>query len=282
MSYDRSNKTYSTPFWRVDAFHSGQREVPDGSYWWNNAHRVEKSIVFHYVIKGTLVFVRRQKRQDVQQGWGLLFAHGENSAYGLPASYDEPLLTSWAVLSGAGTLEHWNAIRQRFGSVVHIGQVGPLRRAMNRLGQHVNPSGPAEAELAATAVHTFVMRLYGHLESQQIRSRPPVERAVDELLQYPTYPWSLKEVAARHGCSREHLTRVFTERVGVPPAAYLSLLRLKKALDLLRETSLPIRRVAEQSGFSSVHTMVRWVRAETGKAPGMLREAVRSQSHKLR
>ena len=36
-----------------------------------------------------------------------------------------------------------------------------------------------------------------------------------ELLGHAIGSLSLKEVALRHGCSREHLTRVFAERIGI-------------------------------------------------------------------
>jgi AraC-like DNA-binding protein len=269
----------ASPFWKVDAADPCQRVSADGSYWWDNSTRREKSVVLHYVLEGVLVYVDRHGRKTVDPGWAVMFAHGEHSAYGVPREVGQTLLTAWVVLSGAGTLEHWNLLRRRFGSVFYMGHASPLRRAMRRLDRHLNPASSAELALAATAVNSFVMRLYEHLEDRAGGTKTPVERAVDELIRHPTHPWSLKEVAARWGCSREHLTRVFTERVGAPPAKYLTEARIDKALELLRATSLSLALIAEHSGFGSSHAMARWVRARTGHAPSVVRQSARASRH---
>lgn len=121
------------------------------------------------------------------------------------------------------------------------------------------------------AVHGFVLGLFTRLRAQRQARQSAVERAVEELLSHPTATVSLKRLAERCGCSREHLSRVFAERTGLAPAAWLAQERLARALMLLRDTSLPVAAVAEQCGYGSAHTLARQVRAATGRAPRALR-----------
>jgi transcriptional regulator GlxA family with amidase domain len=143
--------------------------------------------------------------------------------------------------------------------------------ALRRLVALADPRLVHEATVIAAAVHEFVMLLFTSLRRDLVASQSPVERAIDAILANPTHPWSLKEVAERHRCSREHLTRAFTRRLGTAPGAWLAEARVRRAIQLLRETALPVAAVAEQSGFSSTHTLARQVRAATGSSPRLLR-----------
>ena len=102
----------------------------------------------------------------------------------------------------------------------------------------------------------------------------PVDRAIRLLLARPHRAWSLKGLAADHGVSREHLARVFAERVGEPPHRHLRRLRVRRALELLRCTGLPLTEVARQSGFETAQTLRRQVLRDTGRTPTAVRNGV--------
>ncbi|GMV80881.1 MAG: hypothetical protein AMXMBFR7_20650 [Planctomycetota bacterium] len=255
--------------WRVRAFQFGQVVEPSSGWSFENRERgVAGVVIFQYAVRGKMWYRDARGERDVLPGWAALFALGEASAYGIKPEYAEPFVTNHLSLMGAGLLEHVNLLRARFGSVFHLGEDHPLVEMMRSLADQSRPRTAADAALHASALYAYLLRLYTHLDEQWAREKPPVERAVEELLRHPLHPWSLKEVAVRHGCSREHLTRVFAQRAGAPPAEYLTRAKLRKALELLRETTLPVAAVAEQSGFTNKHTLARWVRGETGRAPG--------------
>jgi transcriptional regulator GlxA family with amidase domain len=50
---------------------------------------------------------------------------------------------------------------------------------------------------------------------------------------------------------------------------------VQRVLDLLRDTDLPVQSIAEQTGFASLHTLSRQVRAATGHGPGSYRALFR-------
>lgn len=262
-----------SPLWAIQSYNLNEKVEPDGHWQFDNRRRSNKGIViFQYSTKGRMLYRDRLGEQKVGPGQAVLFTLDEESWYGLPIGFKETYHTRFMSLQGTGLVEHWNFIRQRFGSVVTIGGNNLLLTLMRQLCERPRPRSGTEAAATSAAVYAFVMRLYATLDECWTRENSPVERAVRELLAHTTTAWSLKEVALRHGCSREHLTRVFTLRNGNPPATFLVDAKINKALELLRETALTIRQVAEQSGFLSRHTLARQIRRKVGISPGEYRE----------
>lgn len=62
---------------------------------------------------------------------------------------------------------------------------------------------------------------------------------------------TLDELASAIGVSRRHFFRIFKQSTGKTPHHYLAEERLKRAVDLLRETDLPATEIAMECGFSS-------------------------------
>lgn len=274
---DMATRSFHEPtkriFWQVGSFDFKQRVENNGRWHFDNHERDRNgTVIFQYAARGKMLYRDEHGEREVPEGWAALFAFGEPSWYGVPAHFTEPFHTRFLSLQGEGLLAHVNFIRERFGSVFHLGTDNPLLGAMRQLAEGARPRTAAQAAVHGAEVYGFFMSLYTFLEEQWAREKAPVERAVDELLRRPASAWSLKEVAQRHGCSREHLTRVFAARTGEPPARFLARAKVERALELLRDTSLPMAQVAAQAGFSNKFTLARRIKEETGATPCSLRE----------
>lgn len=258
--------------WRVQGY-GRQLVPPDRAYWWENAGRQPEGKVYvQYTIEGRIIHRAGDGvTSDVLPGWLLLFRHGENTVYGRPAEETRPYRCEWLGLVGAGLVEHWQLMQERYGSVIDLGSDQTVRAAMNRLMDVAYPACSATPVAQAAAVQQFVMQLIISLENRRSEHRPPLEAAVDELVGNPLGVGKLSALARRHGISREHLARAFRARIGQPPHVWLTRARLERALHLLRNTSLAFEEVADQSGFPSVHTMAFQVRRAMGVPPSRLR-----------
>jgi AraC-like DNA-binding protein len=82
---------------------------------------------------------------------------------------------------------------------------------------------------------------------------------------------SLDQVADFVGFSRYYFSRSFKKRMGYSYSEYLVQKRLQSAVDLLIRTDLPIREVAEQSGFGSVASFNRVFRESKNCTPTQYR-----------
>ncbi len=254
--------------WRLNSY-GRERWVPASGYWWNNRGRGLGPVVFQYTIAGRMVVREAGQTIEVPPGHAALFRYEDDSAYGLPPACAQPYVCEWVTLTGAGLPEHWQILRERFGPVVAIDE--DTHTSLHRLRQDADLRRGQDPATVSAAVHGFVLGLFTRLQRERQARQSAVERAVEELLSNPTAAPPLKQLAERCGCSREHLTRLFTERVGLAPGTWLAQERLARALLLLRDTSLPVAAVAEQCGYGSTHTLARQVRAATGSAPRAFR-----------
>jgi AraC family transcriptional regulator of adaptative response / DNA-3-methyladenine glycosylase II len=81
-------------------------------------------------------------------------------------------------------------------------------------------------------------------------------------------------LAERLGVSDRHLRRLFSQHLGVQPAAVLRTRRLHLARQLLESSSLPMLEVAQAAGFSSLRRFNEAVRRGFGRTPTALRREV--------
>jgi hypothetical protein len=201
--------------WRVGAC-SHQRVPAHADYLWDNRERRPARLcVFQHTIEGVLHYRDREGEHQVPPGHALLFTFGEASRYWLPPGPRAPYVCEWINLQGAGLHEHWALLRRRYGPVIPASAEVVVR--LRRLMAKADPAAGADATALADEVHQFVMHLFSALNRDLAARQTPVERAIGALLSNPIHPDPLAAVARRFACSREHLCRAFTRRMGVRP-----------------------------------------------------------------
>lgn len=82
-----------------------------------------------------------------------------------------------------------------------------------------------------------------------------VEQALDLIWSETARPLSVSDIARRLPVTRRTLDRRFAELVGHSVLEEIVVCRMSRATRLLRETDLPIKAIAHQSGFSSTERM---------------------------
>lgn len=266
-----------TPFeflWRVTA-HGEDRQPPGQHYWNENTGRQPSDIVvFQLTVGGTLTYRDAAGMHAVPKRHALLFAYDEDTGYGVAADATQTYRSRYVCLRGAGLGDHWTAIRRQYGSVLDLRQNRLVPETLARLIDMARPHRAASPSAQASLVYSFVMQVFDHARASHSRELAPVERAVAALRDAPLTAWSLKEVAATYGVSREHLSRVFHDVTGQTPAAYVRRARLHRARWLIENTTLPIAAIVRQAGYSSPHTLARQIKEATGCSPHALRGSV--------
>jgi len=129
--------------------------------------------------------------------------------------------------------------------------------------------------LAAAVADQFV---YGRVRLQSypqelasasfIRARSDVlHKATVIMEQNIEAPLEISEVSARVGVTNRHLERVFRSHMHMRPSAYYLMVRLRKARDLLQQTTMPVTSVAVSCGFVSSAHFSRAYRKHFGLSP---------------
>lgn len=264
------------PFWSVWSY-GAQAYQTHEKYNWSNANRgPHDNVCIQYNVRGSCNYVERGQHFTVAQGQAFIFSYFEDTSYYLDDDRDEVYECLWMNLRGAGLREHWHYLRQQFGSIITIDEKSSTMRSLRQIHDMAAPRLNTSQLDMATAVYRLVMQIADDLRARWKKTEPPVDQAIEQLIQHPTGTWSLKSVAARFDVSREHLTRRFMDKMGISPGQYLSQQKLQRAIILLRETNLPISQIAEQSGFGTSHTLIRQMQMTHGMSPTQFRQKQQS------
>lgn len=104
---------------------------------------------------------------------------------------------------------------------------------------------------------------------------PQIGLALSAIHRDPGHDWTVEELARACSLSRSAFAARFVARVGKPPATYLSHVRLDAATGLLRGTSLPVTRIAENVGYTSEAAFSRAFKHRYGTPPARWRRDIR-------
>jgi transcriptional regulator GlxA family with amidase domain len=104
-----------------------------------------------------------------------------------------------------------------------------------------------------------------------LRLDPRVAAAITRMEAQLDQPETAEETARALGLSPRRLEQLFTQNLGLPPAAYALSLRLQAARRMITDTRHPLAEVALRCGFSSASSLSRAFSAKFGTAPSRLR-----------
>jgi AraC family transcriptional regulator len=129
------------------------------------------------------------------------------------------------------------------------------------------PNGPLFWNDAASG---FIGHLVAHYSSEgKARLRGMLGKAVlarlrDYVLAHLDEPIEVEALAAIAGRSPFHFTRVFTRSVGLTPHRYVVHLRLRRAIELMREGRSGLAEIAARTGFADQSHLSRWAKRVHG------------------
>ncbi len=127
---------------------------------------------------------------------------------------------------------------------------------------------------AATAFRIFALAAgdYPRVSANQ-RSETLAKKAV-VMIEENCYDPALNvnSLGDRLGVHRSTLSKIFKKQKNISCIDYLIAVRTQRALSLIKETDIPISRVAEMTGFSSASYFIRTVKKAIGLSPKQFRK----------
>jgi len=114
---------------------------------------------------------------------------------------------------------------------------------------HVNSSGNGTIPTGHSALNIASSLLRNHLDR----------------------PMRIHDLARQCGVSSSHLNRLFQAEYGHSAQEHLQQTRLEVSTRLLRDSSLPIRSIAERVGLPDLHAFNKFIRKRTGASPSAYR-----------
>jgi AraC-like DNA-binding protein len=154
--------------------------------------------------------------------------------------------------------------------LIGIGFNVEFLNVFTRLIDTVRQEGVAFRQMASCFVIQMLGLVYASalLKSNVLSRHEQIVHAVrlelhDQWQQNP----DMAQIAARYNVGYEWLRKAFKAHIGVPPGQYLLQLKIEKAAQMLRETNLTIREIANRAGFESEFYFSRIFKEKKGLAP---------------
>lgn len=171
------------------------------------------------------------------------------------------------------------------GAPIYLTDESPLHREIRELLMQVVDMYFDRRPMWNSMCYSLLVRLYALLGRQWLadngmEQEDPSRRSIDSEImnsvinyinQHYAGDLGLDEVASFAGFSKYYFSRAFKKFFNVSFSEYLSRRRLEAAVDLLIHTNLPIRRIAEESGFGSVASFNRVFRGAHACTPSRYR-----------
>lgn len=209
-----------------------------------------------------------------------LLAQGQALALAVPGSYTLQGVTDGAVMSVtlAGELaDKLLGPLTEEGAVLFPAGGLAVREAVLSLSVLEEESQTVSGETASAYAYTMLMKLRegrarGAGEAPTVS--PLVESAIAIIQEDFPYLEGLDDLAGRLEVSKAHLIRSFTKETGIPPAKYITRVRVEYAKLLLRDEDATVAYVAEASGFANANYFAKVFRRQTGMSPSEYLESV--------
>lgn len=256
MTRPPSALTISIPFGNTDEAATSTR------YHWASDQRGSDSfVIIQRTRSGTGAFRWQGRVWEVPAGHAFVCFVPEPSAYFFPDEAKEPWRFSWLNFYGPLAASLCQALRGEHGPVLPMPERSTVTAEFHKLARQAEERAvldPCDATIGAV---TFLMEWKRLLDHPLPRLRDPVETVVRICRARFREPLGIKELAAHTGLSREHLTRTFTERMGISPARHLRDLRVAAAREMLDDAGSTLKETALRCGFPSAKSLQHALRA---------------------
>jgi len=237
-------------------FGSRIQSVTSARYFWDN-NRVadEQFVIVQWTFEGSGIFVREGKEWEVPPGHAFIALVPEDSRYYFPKQATKPWKFSWINFYGPVAISIIQSFQKSFGPVIPLPRRSVAGGMFLRLAEHAEKRSFQDIYEVSAACYAFLMEWTRQLSVPTHEKRDRVETVTAMCRSRFREPLGIKELAAETGLTREHLTRIFTAKMGISPGCYLRNLRVDAARQMLTGQETPLKEVALRSGFPSVRSL---------------------------
>ena len=165
----------------------------------------------------------------------------------------------------------------RFASRLHLKRL-PLAHAEQLAAQleheltDQQPGVEAAARAKLTELIVYLSRAYTQSETTEAHALLRVGNVIGALENNFSQQWKVEDLLPIAHMSRSNLMRVFRKATGQTPIEYLVRLRIQRAMELLRNTDLPITEIAMEVGFNDSNYFTRQFRKALQISPRAYRQ----------
>jgi len=241
--------------------------------WGLDWHRNE-GIEICYVASGTIDFFVEDKRYKLEAGDMTITRPWQEHKLGDPNLTENKLLwiivdvgvrqphstwkwPDWLILSRRDIKELTSFVQLNEDPVVKANK--EIGQCFDKLQKLIDAKDPDKDESRLTlrinelliSIHSFLKEEKRPMDESLIQADRTVKIFLDGLNEQLDVDWSLESMALRCELGRTRFSHYCRKLTNKTPLVYLNHLRVQKAAQLLKETSLSAQEIADQCGFHS-------------------------------
>lgn len=263
---------------------AGSDSITVPSYHWDGMERNDGPLLlFQYTLSGEGVFESENGTYRVTAGQAFLAEIPGPHRYYYPADGTEPWEFLFLLFRPNLILPHFRKFLNEVGEVPYIpSDCAPVRLLM----MIVNDAAAGRITdplIASSCIYQFMTEL-ARLQVTTLQNRDNWSENIRHAAEFIEHNYSqmisIDQLSEHVSLSKYHLIRRFSASTGLTPGAYLTRIRIEKAMELLRGTSLSIEAIAEQIGYSSGSYFIKAFRSLTGLTPGDFRSGGESLAYR--
>jgi len=236
-------------------------------------HRGDAHLALQLTIAGAGFYERGGQRVLLEPGMAFVDVMPGDFRYGYPLEMTQEYEQVWCDMHGPTAAALWEHIITTYGNVIALGEQNPVAPLMLAIAHEHSHRLHYDRYLLSSQLYHMLMTLIASLSASRLATAPLISRAMNAIHKHGLEPdCNVETIAEEIGCSREHLTRVFSSATGVTPADYLMQHRLSEAARQLRVSVEKLDSIARRCGFSGANYFCRAFRKHTGVTPNEYRQ----------
>jgi AraC-like DNA-binding protein len=255
-------------------YHAGLEErVAGDDYFWDGLLRTGAQLVFQVSLSGWGIYEEAGFAHKLIPGQAFLAVIPSAHRYYLPTESSHWCFF-WLVI------RHEYIVQRLCETQKTLGAVLTLMPESRLLAQAVIlcAGGFRDRFAEEQALFSFLTEYERHAYTL-LQNTPEREALEERVRQYVrenlARPVSVDELAQHFSLSRSRFTHGFTQRIGEPPARYLTGLRLEEVAQRLVQSDASLQTIAHATGFADANHLVKVFRRRYHTTPGAFRRQLR-------
>lgn len=234
-----------------------------------------RSYMLHYITSGKGIFRCGSREWHLQKGDLFFIPPGVEVYY--EADPKDPWGYGWIGLQGSKIHEYLARTSLLENPVIHYDQDEELSLIYIRIARAYQGDPALRDILLNRCLYELLIFLIEHFPSSASSDKEHSERLIAQIMSYCLMridsPVTVDEIAAAFHLNRSTLSRLFSQKAGLPLKQYIWKIKEEEACRLLASTSYSIETVAHSVGYSDPLYFSRIFHQKVGLSPSAYRQA---------
>lgn len=219
-----------------------------GHFYCNSDYKVQRdnfdSILITHIIRGSFSFLLNGQELTVKAGETAVIDCFKAHTYYTNDSFE----AYWLHISGSSTKLLFTELAGRFGSIISFDN--EIERQIKDIYNLIKNNENISESNMSLKIYRLIISLFNANENN-VCINPVIQEAISYMNQNYQNRLTVEHIAAHINMSPSQFSRQFKKQTGTSPYDYLLGIRLTKAKELLKNTSLPISEISYQTGFAN-------------------------------